>query len=251
MMVAEQQIRPRMKIEKTGVLRIQFTIVFLVALFVHDIAQGADVANQPQQFSEAERAALVSRAPVEYPYAARRARITGSGVGVMEIDRTTGKVKSAYMAPSTGSPILDNAALFSFRRWRFKPGTVSKAKIPITFTTSGPPVFEYRVKQKPMDEVLANFLGKGVVLNGPIPAYPRFPPWTDKHGLGVYELHVQKDGTVAEVKILRPSGDNRFDRIAIKTLRKWRLRRGPLILELPLSFTLTPTSYSVDIPKKH
>ena len=169
----------------------------------------------------------------------------------MEIDRTTGKVKSAYMAPSTGSSILDNAALSSFRQWRFKPGTKSMIKVPITFTMGGPPIFEYRVKQKPMDEVLAHFLGKGVVLKGPIPAYPRFPPWTSKHGLGVYELHVQKDGTVAQVKILKPSGDDKFDRVAIDTLRKWRLRRGPLILELPLSFTLTPTSYSVDIPKNH
>jgi hypothetical protein len=38
-------------------------------------------------------------------------------------------------------------------------------------------------------------------------------------------------------------------RVAAKTLRKWRLRRGPLILELPLSFKLTPTKYTVDIPK--
>jgi TonB family protein len=102
-----------------------------------------------------------------------------------------------------------------------------------------------------MDEVLARFLGKGVVLNGPIPAYPRFPPWTEKHGQGVYELHVLKDGTVKEVKILKRSGDDTFDRVALDALRKWRLRRGPLILELPLSFRLTPGSYSVDIPKNH
>ena len=240
-----------MKIEKTGVRRTQVTIAFLIAIFVHDIAHGADVADQPRRFSNADRAAVVSRAPIEYPYEARRRRITGSGVVVMEIDRTTGKVKSAYMAPSTGSSILDHAALSSFRQWRFKLGTVSKIRVPITFTTSGPPVFEYRVKQRPMDEVLAPFLGKGVVLNGPIPAYPRFPPWTSKHGLGVYELHVQKDGTVAEVKLLKTSGDDMFDRVAIDTLRRWRLRRGPLILELPLSFALTPTSYSVDIPKNH
>jgi TonB family protein len=240
-----------MKVERTGVLRNQFTIVFLSAILVHDIARGAEVADQPQRFNKLDRSAVVSTAPIDYPYEARRGRITGSGVVVIEIDRTTGKVRSAYMAPSTGSSTLDYAALSSFRQWRFKPGTVSAAKIPITFTMGGPPVFEYRVKQKPMDEVLAHFLGKGVVLKGPIPAYPRFPPWTKKHGLGVYELHVQRDGTVAEAKILKHSGDDKFDRVAIDTLRKWRLRRGPLILELPLSFTLTPTSYSVDIPKNH
>lgn len=227
------------------------TIVLLIAIFVHGIAHGADVADPPQRFSKMDRAAVISRAPISYPYEARRAGITGSGVVVIEIDRPTGKVKSAHMAPSTGSSILDNAALSSFRQWRFKPGIASAIKIPITFSFGGPPVFEYRVKEKPMDEALAHFLGKGVVVKGPIPAYPRFPPWTEKHGLGVYELHIQKDGTVAEVKILKPSGDDIFDRVAIDTLRKWRLRRGPLILELPLSFALTPTSYSVDIPEKH
>ena len=29
------------------------------------------------------------------------------------------------------------AALIAFRRWRFKPGSVSKVRIPITFTTTG------------------------------------------------------------------------------------------------------------------
>jgi TonB family protein len=230
----------------------RLTIVFLIAIFVHDIARCADAPAQPQRFSSAAEKALVINGPrPDYPYEARRGRITGSGIGIIEVDPSTGKVTRTYMAISTGSPILDNATLYAFRRWRFKPGTVSKVKIPINFTLGGPPVFEYRVKQKPMDEVLAHFLGKGVVLKGPIPAYPRNPPWTEKHGQGVYELHVQKDGSVADVRILKASGDDKFDRIAVDTLRKWRLRRGPLILELPLSFTLTPTSYSVDIPKKH
>ena len=110
-------------------------------------------------------------------------------------------------------------------------------------------VTEYAVKRKPMDEALARFLGKGTVIKGPIPEYPRSLPWIDKAGKGVYELHVQKDGRVSLVKVLKPSGDETFDRVTVDTLRKWRLRRGPLILELPLSFKLTPTKYSVDIPK--
>jgi TonB family protein len=170
----------------------------------------------------------------------------------MELDRSTGKVKTAYMAPSTGSSILDGAALGAFRQWRFKPGTRSPVKTPITFTVGGRARFvtDYRVKQKPMDEALAHFLGKGTVLKGPIPAYPRFPLWSFKQGKGDYELHVQKDGSVSEVKILKGSGDDTFDRVTVKTLREWRFRRGPLVLELPLQFALTPASYSVEIPKE-
>lgn len=100
-----------------------------------------------------------------------------------------------------------------------------------------------------MGEALAAFLGKGTVIKAPIPAYPRTIPWTIKQGKGVYELHVQKDGSVSEVKILKRSGDEVFDRTAVETLRRWKLRRGPLNLELPLAFKLTPTSYEVNIPK--
>jgi TonB family protein len=85
------------------------------------------------------------------------------------------------------------------------------------------------------------------VLKGPIPAYPRPPAWTNKQGKGVYELHAGSDGKVQRVRILKSSGDAVFDRESVKTLGKWRLRRGPLVLELPLSFQLTPNHYSVDV----
>lgn len=167
----------------------------------------------------------------------------------MTVDRATGKVTSCRMAQSTGSDILDRATMSAFSQWRFKPGTVKEVRIPITFTYGGYVSTEYRVKQKPMDEALAAFLGKGTVAKGPIPAYPRSVPWTDKRGKGLYELHVQKDGSVSDVRILKRSGDEMFDRTALETLRTWRLRRGPLVLVLPLEFKLTPSHYSVDIPK--
>ena len=194
--------------------------------------------------------AVAVRAPrPEYPYAARARFITGSGVAVMTVDRATGEVTSCQMAQSTGSDILDRAAVSAFSRWRFRPGTVKEVRIPITFTVGGQVFTEYRVKEKPIDEALAAFLGKGTVIKGRVPAYPRSVPWTEKQGSGVYELHVGKDGVVSSVKILKRSGDDVFDRTAVDTLRKWRLRRGPLILELPLAFRLSPSNYSVVIPK--
>jgi TonB family protein len=73
----------------------------------------------------------------EYPYEARRSKITGSGVCVMTVDTGSDAVTSAEMVQSTGSPILDNAATSAFRRWRFVPGTVSRVRMPITFTMGG------------------------------------------------------------------------------------------------------------------
>src|SRR6266536_1517779 len=46
-------------------------------------------------------------------------------------------IKRTAMSQSVGNPILDNAALSAFRQWRFRPGTVSKVRIPITFTITG------------------------------------------------------------------------------------------------------------------
>ena len=198
------------------------------------------------------REIVVSGVQPEYPYEARLNHITGSGVVLIRVDRATGKVASCEMAPSTGNPLLDEAALQAFRLWRFKPGTIARILIPVHFIMAGyggEVLPKYHVKEKPADEALAPFLGKGAVDSGPMPVYPHLLPWTDKHGKGVYEIHVRKDGTVSQVKILHQSDDEVFDRTVVDTLREWRFRRGPLIVELPLAFSLTPTHYSVFIPK--
>lgn len=90
----------------------------------------------PMSMSSAKAVAVSAPKP-EYPYEARRSKITGSGVCVMTVDTGSGSVTSADMAQSTGNAILDNAATSAFRRWRFKPGTVSKVRTPITFTMNG------------------------------------------------------------------------------------------------------------------
>ena len=90
----------------------------------------------PMSMSSAKAVAVSAPRP-EYPYEARRSKLTGSGVCVMTVDTSSGSVTSADMATSTGSAILDNAATSAFRRWRFKPGTVSKVRTPITFTMTG------------------------------------------------------------------------------------------------------------------
>jgi len=69
----------------------------------------------------------------EYPYQAKRAHITGSGVCVMIVDTASGNVTSAMMAESTGDAILDKVTTNTFQRWRFKPGTVSQVRVPVTY----------------------------------------------------------------------------------------------------------------------
>jgi protein TonB len=78
------------------------------------------------------RAATYAPKP-EYPSEARTRHITGSGVCVVDVDPGSGNVTAASMAQSTGNPILDDSAVRTFRKWRFKPRTVSRVRIPIEF----------------------------------------------------------------------------------------------------------------------
>jgi len=86
------------------------------------------------QLSLSAAQALAVSAPLpEYPYQAKHANITGSGVCAMIIDTASGKVTNAMMAQSTGNAILDKVTTETFRRWRFKPGSVSQVRVPITY----------------------------------------------------------------------------------------------------------------------
>lgn len=94
------------------------------------------VTSGTASFSSVRAMALSGPRPV-YPYEARRQRITGSGIAMMTVDPASGNVFDVVMQESTGSPVLDNAAIAAFRRWRFKPGTGSRVRSPITFTLTG------------------------------------------------------------------------------------------------------------------
>jgi TonB family protein len=93
----------------------------------------AELPNAGLMSMSAAKAIAVSAPLPEYPYQAMRANVTGSGVCVMIVDTSSGKVTSAMMAQSTGNAILDKVTTNTFLRWRFKPGTVSQVRVPITY----------------------------------------------------------------------------------------------------------------------
>jgi periplasmic protein TonB len=82
--------------------------------------------------------AMVAYAPRSvYPYEARRQRLTGSGVALLTIDQTLGTMTDVLMAQSCGNAILGNSTLDALRRWRFKPASVARVRVPITYTLMG------------------------------------------------------------------------------------------------------------------
>ena len=108
----------------------------------HSVKRRTAASVQPQaaifptpsslSLSAAQAMAVSARLP-EYPYQAKHANITGNGICVMIVDTASGKVTNAMMAQSTGNAILDKVTTETFRRWRFKPGSVSQVRVPISY----------------------------------------------------------------------------------------------------------------------
>jgi len=103
---------------------------------VAPLVKGRNGATASIVNSSSIRAMALSGPRPVYPYEARRQKITGSGIAMMTVD-PAGEVFDVVMQESTGSIVLDNAAIAAFRRWRFKPGTGPRVRSPITFTLTG------------------------------------------------------------------------------------------------------------------
>jgi TonB family protein len=73
----------------------------------------------------------------DYPAEAQAQGLTGAGVFVVHVDPKSGRVSSIEVEKSTGHKILDNASIAAFTDLRFKPHTVLRVKIPVTFTMPG------------------------------------------------------------------------------------------------------------------
>lgn len=101
-------------------------------------SQPPSLVRRPPTTSWHSMKAMVAYAPCPvYPYEARRQRVTGSGVALLTIDRTSGTVTDVLMMRSCGNAILDNSTLDALRRWRFRPGTAARVQVPITYTLMG------------------------------------------------------------------------------------------------------------------
>jgi TonB family protein len=105
-----------------------FRLFALVILFLVNLGRLAH-AQRPDELAKI----AVKVVPPEYPYEARRSGITGKGVLAAEVDYKSGKVTSTKMEKSTGSRILDQAALNAFGQWQFKPRTIHLFSTPITY----------------------------------------------------------------------------------------------------------------------
>jgi TonB family protein len=67
----------------------------------------------------------------------------------------------------------------------------------------------------------------------------------DQHleGSGLFEIHINSDGSVASVKILRTTGSNILDTATITGFRKWRFRaRTIAVVRMPVQYRMARSS---------
>jgi TonB family protein len=138
-----------------------------------------------------------------YPLLARAYDFDGEGKYLLEINVETGNITSVSIVKSTAHRILDDAAIFALRRWRFRPHTVQKVMIPVNFNLSRVPVDK------------AQRLAIWCV-------EPDLPV-TWHHGTAVYRFIVDyESGRVSDVLIIKSSGLPKFDEAVVTAYRQWR-----------------------------
>jgi TonB family protein len=110
------------------------TVILLVIFFAS--AQAAPSSPAPQNNVNLKNLVLYAPHP-KFPKDAQGYYPKGSGIVEMAVDSKSGLVKSARMERSTGNKVLDDAALQTFIQWRFRPGALSRIRIPVTFWHNG------------------------------------------------------------------------------------------------------------------
>ena len=111
------------------------TLCIIIAMALLAAGTGNSRAGARKTFREAEKLAL-SMPGLEYPLEAKQKHITGACIVLVEVSRD-GHVLSARMAKSSGSPILDHAAMNGCQRWRFRAGAAFEFLQPVSFSMAG------------------------------------------------------------------------------------------------------------------
>jgi len=203
-----------------------------VVMISHDPIVAAtpekSTASEPRKLSEEKARALAVYAPrPPYPELARAQGITGSGVVRVSVDPSSGVVTAARMQLSTGHKFLDDVALATFRKWRFRPGTVSQVRIPITFSLR----FLY-VRALGDRSWLQN------VTNWFLPYYPLAAVYKGLSGSGVAIVRIDaQTGSVTSASMLKSTGQKILDNAALQAFPKWRFKPSTLTtLEFAIEF---------------
>jgi TonB family protein len=116
---------------------LRFVMRWLLLMYLISVGSVSLLNAQSPTPSISLPRAIYSPKPAYRPEWAKQG-LKGKGVVLITIDTKTGKVSGVQMLQSTGSQLLDGAALQAYSQWRFEPGSVPQVKMPIEFTNRPP-----------------------------------------------------------------------------------------------------------------
>ena len=91
-------------------------------------------AAEPTTGQEALRQNLLLKHPMpEYPYEARRLKLSGSGLYQLKFDYESGRLREVHIVHGTGKRVLDDAIISALKRWQAKPRSLHSILQPVTF----------------------------------------------------------------------------------------------------------------------
>jgi TonB family protein len=77
----------------------------------------------------------VTSPPVPFPEEAQKSNLTGSGLYELSVDKS-GRTTAVAVVKSSRSKVLDQTAVATFRRWRFKPGVFTRVRVPVSWSVN-------------------------------------------------------------------------------------------------------------------
>jgi TonB family protein len=107
-----------------------------VLLLLNLFTSGA-FATRPVEETELYKRYVVYAPEPQFPMAALRRGAHGTGVFLLKINPKTGLVEEVKVLKRVGDGGLTAEAVWALLKWRFRPGTVTSVKIPISFGTYG------------------------------------------------------------------------------------------------------------------
>ena len=156
--------RRRVVCDMRNLSSLRFVMRWLLLVYLIPFGSVSLLNAQPPTPTISLPRALYAPKPVYRPEWSKQG-LKGKGVVLVTIDTKTGKVSGVQMAQSTGSQLLDGAALQTYSQWRFEPGSVPQVKMPIEFSNRAPGQGSGRSTQpRPVSWWLLILVGTAAVL---------------------------------------------------------------------------------------
>jgi TonB family protein len=182
----------------------------------------------------------------EFPSSALKKGSEGS-VKLQVILAKDGAVRRTTVLKSSGNPMLDSTAVQAVSKWRMKPSAIK----PSDLTHGRETVLEF--KQEALlaavypdrKAYFKSWEHTNIWMFAPFPAYPLESRRERHTGNVLLKATIGEEGSVANVQVLKSSGHNDLDEVALKAVRLWRAHKqfAGKTYAIPINFVLGGRHY--------